>query len=61
MCIRDRNSGDWIINKHLKEVGKIKIQQKKAIITIPANELTLTLNIGKEKENKKNLEIIKSL
>ncbi len=59
--IFDENSGDWIINKHLKEVGKIKIQQKKAIITIPANELTLTLNIGKEKENKKNLEIIKSL
>lgn len=57
----DDESGDWILSKHVKEVGRVKIQQKKAIVSIPDNELTLTLNIGKEQTNKKNLEIIKSL
>ena len=57
----DENSGDWIITHQIKEIGRVKIQQKKAIVTIPENELTLTLNIGQEKANKKNLDIIKSL
>ena len=57
----DDNSGDWIISKQVQEIARVKIQQKKAIVTVPANELTLTLNIGQEKVNKKNLEIIKSL
>jgi len=57
----DESSGDWIISHQIKEIGRVKIQQKKAIISIPANELTLTLNIGQEKVNKKNLEIIKSI
>ena len=42
-------------------MGKVKIQTKKAIINIPSNDLTLNLHLGKDKENKQNLEIIKSL
>jgi hypothetical protein len=57
----DEVNGEWVLSKYVNEIGRVKIQQKKAIISIPTNELTLTLNIGKEKENKKNLEIIKSL
>lgn len=57
----DEANGDWNVSHKNQEIGRIKIQQKKTIINIPTNEITLTLNIGKEKENKKNLEIIKSL
>lgn len=57
----DEESGDWIISHKENDVGRVRIQQKKAIVTIPTNELTLTLNIGKDKENNKNLDIIKSL
>ena len=57
----DEKSGDWVITRKVQEIGRVKIQQKKAIITIPANELTLTLTIGQEIANKKNLELIKSL
>lgn len=57
----DENSGDWIISQQVQEIGRVKIQQKKAIVSIPANELTLTLSIGQEKTNKKNFEIIKLL
>ena len=39
----------------------LKIQTKKAILNIPDNDLTLQLHLGKDKEIKKNLEIIKSL
>jgi len=55
------DTGDWVISHQTQEIGRVKVQQKKVIVNIPSNELTLTLNIGKEKENKKNLEIIKSL
>ena len=61
VILYDEVNGDWVLSKHDNEIGRVKIQQKKAIIYIPTNELTLTLNIGKEKENKQNLEIIKSL
>jgi hypothetical protein len=44
-----------------KEVGRLKVQAKKAIISIPENEITFKLQLGKEKEIKQNLEIIKSL
>lgn len=57
----DENSGDWIISQQVQEIGRVKIQQKKAIVSIPANELILTLSIGQEKANKKNFEIIKLL
>jgi hypothetical protein len=57
----DNESTDWIIQNNGTEIGKVKIQTKKAIINIPSNDLTLNLHLGKDKENKQNLEIIKSL
>ena len=57
----DEITSDWIIQSKGIEIGKVKIQTKKAIINIPSNDLTLNLNLGKDKENKQNLEIIKSL
>lgn len=57
----DDTSNDWILQFKGTEMGRVKIQTKKAIINIPSNDLTLNLHLGKEKENKQNLEIIKSL
>jgi len=57
----DNETSDWIIESKGIEMGKVKIQTKKAIINIPSNDLTLNLHLGKDKENKQNLEIIKSL
>lgn len=57
----DEDASDWIINRKDMEVGRVKFQLKKATITIPSNDLTLNLHLGKEKENKQNLDIIKSL
>ena len=57
----DNETSDWIIQSKGIEMGKVKIQTKKAIINIPSNDLTLNLHLGKDKENKQNLEIIKSL
>ena len=53
---------DYIIKtKDNITIGTIKIQAKKAIINIINNDLTLNLHLGKEKENKQNLDIINSL
>lgn len=57
----DEETNDYILNFKGKEIGRIKIQTKKAIINIPDNDLTLQLHLGKDKENKKNLELIASL
>jgi hypothetical protein len=57
----DNETSDWIIQSKGIEMGKVKIQTKKAIINIPSNDLTINLHLGKDKENKQNLEIIKSL
>jgi len=57
----DNETSDWIIRNNEIEMGKVKIQTKKATINIPSNDLTLNLHLGKDKENKENLEIIKSL
>jgi hypothetical protein len=57
----DNETSDWIIQSKGIEMGKVKIQTKKATINIPSNDLTLNLHLGKDKENKQNLEIIKSL
>lgn len=43
------------------EVCKVKIQSKKVIINILDNDIILHLHLGKDKENKKNLELIASL
>ena len=61
-CINyDNTLGEWKISNQFVEICNVKIQQKKAIINIPTNEVSITLNIGKDKENNKNLEIISSL
>jgi hypothetical protein len=52
---------DWILECKGKKIGNIKIQTKKAIITILDNDLQFNLHLGKEKENKINLEILKSI
>lgn len=57
----DNTSNEWVFNHMEKEVGRLKVQAKKAIISIPENEITFKLQLGKEKEIKQNLEIIKSL
>jgi hypothetical protein len=57
----DEENSDWTLQFKGKEVGRIKIQTKKAIVNIPDNDLTLNFHLGKDKENKKNLEIIKTL
>jgi hypothetical protein len=57
----EEESSEWIINKQSTEIGRIKIQQKKAIVSIPENEISVTLNVGKDKVNKKNFEIINLL
>lgn len=57
----DNETSDWIIQSKGIEMGKVKIQTKKAIINIPSNDLTINLHLGKDKENKQNFEIIKSL
>jgi hypothetical protein len=48
----DNETTDWIIQNKGVEMGKVKIQTKKAIINIPSNDLTINLHLGKDKENK---------
>jgi hypothetical protein len=43
------------------KVGEVKIQLKKIIINIINYDLIINLNIGKDKENIKNLELLKNL
>lgn len=57
----ETTTSDWIFKNKNTIIGKIKIQIKKIIIIIYDNELSIILNIGKDKENIKNLEIIKTL
>lgn len=53
-------SDELLIIKNKEDiVGNVKVQIKKIIINI--NDITLTFNIGNEKEIKQNFEIIKSL
>ena len=59
--IYDEEEGNHILNSMGAEIGRLKVQAKKAIITILHNDLTLNLHLGKEKENKQNLDIIKTL
>ena len=55
------NESEWILNHNNSVIGHVRIQAKKAIISMVQNDMTLNLNLGKDKENKQNLEIIKSL
>jgi hypothetical protein len=49
---------NWII-KNQELIGYVKVQIKKMIINI--NDISLTFNLGNEKEIKQNFEIIKSI
>lgn len=57
----DEETDNWTIKYKDLEMGHLKIQHKKVIFNMPSNDLSITLNLGKDKENKQNLEIIKSL
>ncbi len=57
----DNVNNDWIFTTKGQEVGRFKTQAKKIMINIPANDISVNLHLGKEKENKQNLDIIKSL
>jgi hypothetical protein len=61
---KEENENEWSImsiSSKTTEIGKLKIQQKKVEITIISNDIKVVLNLGKEKEIKMNLELIKSL
>lgn len=46
-----------IFNKSLK-IGKLEIQNKRAIVNIPHNELNIVFNANNKKQNSKSLEIL---
>ena len=55
------NNDYTIINDENIEMGKIKIQIKKVIINIFKFDILINLNLGKDKENKQILDIIKMI
>lgn len=57
----DDENGELILKLNDKDVCKLKIQAKKAIVIIHDNDITIQLHLGKDKENKKNLELIASI
>ena len=57
----DSEDRDYSIYQHDDEIAKLKIQTKKIIIGFYKNDITLTLHLDKDKENKQNLSIIKIL
>jgi hypothetical protein len=59
--IKAKDNNIWEINYKNEINGEIKIQLKKIIINIITNDLIISLNLGKDKENIRNLELIKLL
>jgi hypothetical protein len=59
--IKAKDNNIWEINYKNEINGEIKIQLKKIIINITTNDLIISLNLGKDKENIRNLELIKLL
>lgn len=57
----DEATNNWLFSDKEKEIAKVKIQAKKIIINIIENDLIINLHLGKDKENKQNLELIKLL
>jgi hypothetical protein len=51
---------NFLFKYNNETVLKMKIQIKKIIVNIIKNDLTINLNVGKEKENKDNLKLIKN-
>jgi hypothetical protein len=54
----DNESNEFVFGQNNNPVIRLTIQIKKIIINIPNNNICLQLHLDKEKENKKNLEII---
>lgn len=54
-------NNEYLLMINNQESGTIKIQTKKIIINLSSNDLAMSLNLGKEKENKQNLELLKNL
>ena len=59
--IKAKDTNIWEINYKNEINGEIKIQLKKIIINIINNDLIISLNLGKDKENIRNLELFKLL
>ncbi len=59
--INKTEDNEWQLNYKGENFGTVKLQTKKVIIMVPSNDISLTLNVGKEKENKQNIEILKAL
>lgn len=49
---------EWYFKIKSNDICKVKIQLKKVIINIIDNDIIIHLHLGKDKENKKNLELI---
>ena len=58
--IKSENN-NWIIKNNDKNIASIVIQTKKISINIINNDLNINLHLGKDTENKTNLDIIKSI
>jgi hypothetical protein len=59
--IEVKESNMWKVCFKDEYIADVKIQLKKIIINIINNDLTIALNLGKDKENIRNLELIKLL
>jgi hypothetical protein len=57
----DEKTNEWILKIKDKDICRLKIQIKKVIVNILDNDLVINLHLGKDKENKKNLELISYL
>jgi len=55
----NENDDNWSINKNNEIFGYVKVQIKKMIISV--NDISLTFNLGNEKDIKQNFDIIKSI
>lgn len=59
--IEIKDSNMWKVTFKDEINAEVKIQLKKIIISIINNDMSIVLNLGKDKENIRNLEIIKLL
>jgi hypothetical protein len=57
----EKDSNDWKLMNGMEVIGSIKVQLKKVDVMILSNDIKVSLHLGKEKENKQNLEMIKSV
>lgn len=55
------DNNDWIFKKEDITICNLKVQAKKIILNIIENDITINLHIGKDKENKGNIDMISNL